>query len=137
VLPAGDKIGRSIAAIRRSRDVGGPLQDDGAADSGMDDDTCLEDRLLGPRQDRRRSQSPTATTAIEHDGRVLTIISRLSPARDSSVGSQGSTFMTNILGGPIGGAMWQADYWRDCLRNHADAVNKVVEAITSDLDPTE
>jgi hypothetical protein len=48
---------------------------------------------------------------------------------------QSPSFATSIFGGPLDAASWQATSWTASLRNHAVAVNQVIEAIASDVDP--
>ena len=71
-----------------------------------------------------------AVTAIDHGGRVVTVTSRRIdiPADGTSAGS---AFTTNVHGALLDRSIWQATSWAASLRNHATAVARVIDAITS------
>jgi hypothetical protein len=75
-----------------------------------------------------------AVTAIDHGGRVVTVTSQLVEIASSKNTPQSIAFTTSIYGGPLNDSMWQAKSWSASLRNHAAAVNQVIEAIASDVD---
>jgi hypothetical protein len=76
-----------------------------------------------------------AVTAIDHDGRVVTVTSQPVEIASSNKTSQSMAFATSIYGGPLDHSSWQATSWGASLRNHSVAVNQVIEAISSDVDP--
>jgi hypothetical protein len=86
---------------------------------------------------RRRSagESQMAVTAIDHDGRVVTIISQLAQTASSANTPQSPTFTTSVHGGPLNASMWRAHSRSASLQNHAAAVNQVIKLIASDVDP--
>jgi len=90
--------------------------------------------LTGER--RSAGESRMAVTAIDHGGRVVTIISRLVGTTSSQNTPQRVAFTTSVHGGPLDASMWRARSWSASLRNHAAAVNRVVKAIVSDIEPT-
>jgi hypothetical protein len=75
-----------------------------------------------------------AVTAIDHDGRIVTVTSQPVEIAFSNNTSQSMAFATSIYGGPLDRSFWQATSWRASLRNHSVAVNQVIEAIASDVD---
>lgn len=88
------------------------------------------------RAGRRRSasESQMAVTAIDHGGRVVTVTSQHVEIGSSKIEPPDTTFATSIYGGPLNDLSWQATSWSASLRNHAIAVNQVIEAIASDVD---
>jgi hypothetical protein len=93
-------------------------------------------REASSRTGRRRSagESQMAVTAIDHGGRVVTVTSQHVRFDSSTIEPPNSTFATSIYGGPLNDLSWQATSWSASLRNHAIAVNQVIEAIASDAD---
>ena len=77
-----------------------------------------------------------AVTAIDHGGRVVTVISRLVQTSSPRNTSADSAFTTSIHGGPLNASMWLATSWTGSLRNHATAVSRVIDAmaLSTDLD---
>jgi hypothetical protein len=75
-----------------------------------------------------------AVTAIDHDGRVVTVISQLVQTRSPSNTSAESPFTTCIHGGPLNASMWLATSWPASLRNHAIAVSRVIDAMARLMD---
>jgi hypothetical protein len=75
-----------------------------------------------------------AVTAIDHGGRVVTVISQLVQTRSSSNTSADSPFTTSIHGGPLNASMWLATSWPASLRNHAIAVSRVIDAMARLMD---
>jgi hypothetical protein len=75
-----------------------------------------------------------AVTAIDYDGRLVTVVSqRIDPA--PSMGAlQNSAFTTNIRGGGFSDIVWEATSWVASLRNHANAVSRVITVIESSAD---
>jgi hypothetical protein len=76
-----------------------------------------------------------AITAIDHGGRVVTVTSQRVEIASSKIGPPYMAFATSIYGGgPLSDLAWQAASWSASLRDHAVAVNQVIEAIASDVD---
>jgi hypothetical protein len=75
-----------------------------------------------------------AVTAIDHGGRVVTVISQLVQTRSPSNTSADSAFTTSIHGGPLNASMWLATSWAASLRNHATAVSRVIDAMARLMD---
>jgi hypothetical protein len=75
-----------------------------------------------------------AVTAIDHGGRVVTVISQRVEFPTPKGTSQDSAFTTNIHGGSLKRTMWQATSWVASLRNHATAVSQVINAIALSAD---
>jgi hypothetical protein len=92
----------------------------------------------GSRAKRRRPRSAgacqMAVTAIDHDGRVVTVTSQPVEIAFPNTTPPSMLFATSIYGGPLDASSWQATSWTASLRNHAVAVNQVIEAIASDVD---
>ena len=88
------------------------------------------------RAERQRSagEKQMAVTAIDHGGRVVTVTSQHVEIASSNIEPPDITFATSIYGGPLNDLSWQATSWSASLRNHAIAVNQVIEAIASDVD---
>jgi hypothetical protein len=78
-----------------------------------------------------------AVTAIDHDGRVVTVTSRVVEIASSNNTPQIMAFATSTYGGPLDHSSWQATSWSACLRNHSAVVNQVIEAIASDVGRTD
>jgi len=74
-----------------------------------------------------------AVTAIDHDGRMVTVTSQPIEIASSNNTSQSLAFATSVYGGPLDHSSWQATSWSASLRNHVVAVNQVIEAIASDV----
>jgi hypothetical protein len=74
-----------------------------------------------------------AVTAIDHDGRIVTVISQPVEIATSNH-TQSMAFATSIYRGSLDQSLWQATSWSASLRNHVIAVNKVIEAIALDVD---
>ena len=102
---------------------------------GLGGSTASGDARSGARRRRPRSAGETqmAVTAIDHDGRIVTVTSQPVEIATSNT-SQSMAFATNIYGGPLDHSSWQAKSWSASLRNHVVAVNKVIEAIALDAD---
>jgi hypothetical protein len=98
--------------------------------------TATGDACSGAKRRRPRSagESQMAVTAIDHDGRIVTVTSQLVESANSNNTSQSMAFATSIYGGPLDHSSWHATSWSASLRNHAAAVNKVIEAIALDID---
>jgi hypothetical protein len=79
-------------------------------------------------------ESQMAVTAIDHDGRIVTVTSQPVEIAPPSNTPQSTSFATSIYGGPLDASSWWATSWTASLRNHAVAVNLVIEAIASDVD---
>jgi hypothetical protein len=92
---------------------------------------CSRARLRRPRS---AGETQMAVTAIDHDGRIVTVTTQLVGIAISNNTIQSMAFATNIYGGPLGHSSWQATSWTASLRNHVIAVNKVIEAIALDVD---
>jgi hypothetical protein len=75
-----------------------------------------------------------AVTAIDHGGRIVTVTSQPVEIASPNNTPQSTSFATSIYGGPLDASSWQATSWTASLRNHAVAVNQVIEAIASDVD---
>jgi hypothetical protein len=88
----------------------------------------------GRRQPRSAGESQMAVTAIDHGGRVVTVTSQPVEIASAKNTPQSVAFATSIYGGPLDDSSWQAASWSASLRNHAAAVNQVIEAIASDID---
>jgi hypothetical protein len=86
------------------------------------------------RRPRSAGETQMAVTAIDHDGRVVTVTSQPVEIASSNNTPQSMAFATNIYGGPLDHSSWQATSWSASLRNHAVAVNQVIEAIASVVD---
>jgi len=90
------------------------------------------------RARRRRPSSAAeiqmAVTAIDHDGRVVTVTSQPVEIASSNNTPESMAFATSIYDGPLDDSSWQATSWTASLRNHAVTVNQVIEAIASDVD---
>jgi hypothetical protein len=100
----------------------------------------------GSSGDRRSASTPRrpfvgesqmAVTAIDHGDRVVTVTSRLAEIVSSENSPPNTAFTTSVYGGPLDASMWRAKSWSASLRNHAAAVNRVIEIIASDADPTD
>ena len=86
---------------------------------------------------RRVGESQMAVTAIDHGDRVVTVTSRLAETVSSENSPQSTAFTTSVYGGSLDASMWRAKSWSASLRNHAAAVNQVIEIIASDADPAD
>ena len=75
-----------------------------------------------------------AVTAIDHGGRVVTVTSRSVEIASPKIAPPYTAFATFIYGGSLSDLSWQAASWSASLRDHALAVNRVIEAIASDVD---
>lgn len=82
-------------------------------------------------------ESQMAVTAIDHGDRVVTVTSRLAETVSSENSPQSTAFTTSVYGGPLDASMWRAKSWSASLRNHAAAVNQVIEIIASGADPVD
>ena len=81
--------------------------------------------------------SQMAVTAIDHGGRVVTVTSQAVEIASSNIGPPYMAFATSIYGGPLSDLSWKAASWSASLRDHALAVNQVIEAIASDINPSD
>ena len=99
---------------------------DGSTASGQTRSRAGRQRSAGEKQ--------MAVTAIDHGGRVVTVTSQHVEIASSNIEPPDITFATSIYGGPLNDLSWQATSWSASLRNHAIAVNQVIEAIASDVD---
>jgi len=88
----------------------------------------------GRSRPRSAGESQMAVTAIDHAGRVVTVTSQPVEIASSKIGPPYMAFATSIYGGPLSDLSWQAVSWSASLRDHALAVNQVIEAIASDVD---
>jgi hypothetical protein len=88
------------------------------------------------RRPRYAGETQMAVTAIDHDGRVVTVTSQAVEIASSNKTPQSMAFATSIYGGPLDHSSWQATSWSASLRNHSAAVNQVIEAIASEVDRT-
>jgi hypothetical protein len=79
-------------------------------------------------------ESQMAVTAIDHDGRIVTVTSQPVEIASPNNTPLSTSFATRIYGGPLDALSWQATSWTASLRNHAVAVNQGIEAIASDVD---
>lgn len=93
-----------------------------------------QDRSRAERQQRFSGEKQMAVTAIDHGRRVVTVTSRQMEIVSSKIEPPDITFATSIYGGPLNDLSWHATSWSASLRNHAIAVNRVIEAIALDLD---
>ena len=75
-----------------------------------------------------------AVTAIDHDGRIVTVTSQPVEIASSDNKSTSMAFATKIYGGPLDHSFWQATSWSASLRNHSAAVKQVIEAIAAVVD---
>jgi hypothetical protein len=103
---------------------------------GLGGSTASEDARSRARRRRPRSAAETqmAVTAIDHDGRMVTVTSQPVEIASSNNTPQSMAFATGIYGGPLDHSSWQATSWSASLRNHSVAVSQVIEAIASDVD---
>jgi hypothetical protein len=108
-MPSSDKLGRSISSKSSAS-------------------------TAAPRRRRSAGESQMAVTAIDHGGRVVTVTSQLAGTSSSENILQGTAFTTSVHGGPLDASMWRAKSWGASLRNHAAAVNQVINSIASDAD---
>jgi hypothetical protein len=88
----------------------------------------------GRRWPRSAGETQMAITAIDHDGRIVTVTSQPVKIALSNNTPQSMAFATSIYGGPLDHSSWQATSWSASLRNHSAAVNQVIEAIALDVD---
>jgi hypothetical protein len=98
--------------------------------------TATGDARTRARRRRSRSAGETqmAVTAIDHDGRIVTVTSQPVEIVPTNNTPQSMAFATSIYGGPLDHSSWQATSWSASLRNHSVAVDQVIEAIASDVD---
>jgi hypothetical protein len=98
--------------------------------------TASGDACSGARRRWPRSAGETqmAVTAIDHDGRIVTVTSQPIEIATSDNTSQSISFATSIYGGPLDHSSWHATSWSASLRNHAVAVSKVIKAIALAVD---
>jgi hypothetical protein len=82
-----------------------------------------------PSSPRSAGECQMAVTAIDHDGRIVTVTSQRVEVLSASGPSHDYAFTTKIHGGSLKDTMWLATSWAASLRNHATAVSKVVNAI--------
>jgi hypothetical protein len=73
-----------------------------------------------------------AVTAIEHRNIVITVVSLIRESESSALSTTQIAFVTTILGGPLGGETWEGQSWNIMIRNHAGAVNRIAELVSSD-----
>jgi hypothetical protein len=71
-----------------------------------------------------------AVTAIEHRNIVITVVSLIPESEASGLSTAESTFVTTILGGPLGGETWEGQNWSMMIRNHARAVSRIAELVS-------
>jgi hypothetical protein len=100
----------------------------------LDGSTATQEARSRAGRPRSAGESQMAVTAIDHGGRVVTVTSQHVEFGSSKIEAPDSTFATSIYGGPLNDLSWQATSWSASLRNHALAVNRVIEAIASDVD---
>jgi hypothetical protein len=93
--------------------------------------------MAGPRRHRSADESQMAVTAIDQGGCVVTVISQLAETGSSENTPQGTAFTTSVHGGPLNTSMWRAKSWGASLRNHAAAVDQVINSIAWDADPAD
>ena len=91
----------------------------------------------GRSRSRSAGESQMAVTAIDHGGRVVTVTSQAVEIASSNIGPPYMAFATSIYGGPLSDLSWKAASWSASLRDHALAVNQVIEAIASDINPSD
>jgi hypothetical protein len=91
-------------------------------------------RKAGRSRSRSAGESQMAVTAIDHGGRVVTVTSQPVEIASSTIAPPYTAFATSIYGGPLSDLSWQAASWSASLRDHALAVNQVIEAIASNVD---
>jgi hypothetical protein len=91
-------------------------------------------RRAARRRSRSAGESQMAVTAIDHGGRVVTVTSQSVEIASSKITPAHMAFATSVYGGPLSDLSWQAPSWSASLRDHALAVNQVIEAIASDVD---
>src|SRR3977135_3599512 len=87
-----------------------------------------------PRGRLSAGQPQMAVTAIDHDSHVVTVISQPVEIVSSKRIPKSMAFATSIYGGPLNHSFCEASSWSASLRNHAAAVNQVIEAMASDVD---
>jgi hypothetical protein len=75
-----------------------------------------------------------AVTAIDHGDCVVTVISQLAETGSSEDTPQGTAFTTSVHGGHLNTSRWRAKSWSASLRNHAAAVDQVMNSIALDAD---
>lgn len=73
-----------------------------------------------------------AVAAIEHRNIVITVVSLIRESEASGLSTTQIAFVTTVLGGPIGGETWERQSWSTMIRNHARAVNRIAELVSSD-----
>ncbi len=73
-----------------------------------------------------------AVTAIEHRNIVITVVSLIRESEASASLTTQIAFVTTVLGGPLGGETWEGESWSVMIRNHAGAVNRIAELVSSD-----
>lgn len=84
--------------------------------------------------DERIPGRTVAVTAIEHEEIIITVASMVrEPGQLSGTPAKGP-FVTTILGGPLRGETWAGETWGTMLRNHAGAVSRVAEFVSSEQD---
>ena len=88
-------------------------------------------RRRGPRN---AGEVQMAVTAIDHDGRIVTVTSQPVEIASSDNAPMSIAFATKIYGGPLDHSFWQATTWSASLQNHSAAVKQVIEAIASDVE---
>jgi hypothetical protein len=89
------------------------------------DSSARPSRLCAP------GESQMAVTAIDHCGRVVTVTSQRLEITSSKTPLV-PVYATYVYGGPLSDLSWEASSWSASLRDHANAVNQVIEAIASD-----
>jgi hypothetical protein len=87
--------------------------------------------LRGPVE-RAPSGRPVAVTAIEHGNIVITVASLMRKSGPSPSAGTDGTFVTTILGGPLGGETREGATWSTMIRIHAGAVTQVAEFVASE-----
>jgi hypothetical protein len=75
-----------------------------------------------------------AVTAIEHRNIVITVVSLPRESKNSALSTAQTAFVTTVLGGPLAGETWEGQSWSAMIRNHAGAVNRIAELVSSEVD---
>ena len=75
-----------------------------------------------------------AVTAIEHRNIVITVVSLIGESKTSALSTTQIGFVTTVLGGPLAGETWEGQSWSIMIRNHAGAVNRIAELVSSEAD---
>jgi hypothetical protein len=75
-----------------------------------------------------------AVSAIEHRDIVITVVSLIRESKTPALSTTQIAFVTTVLGGPLAGETWEGQSWSAMIRNHAGAVNRIAELVTSEVD---